>query len=109
VEHDVVVVSTPNGYIGMCGTCGWRGTKWYGESAYAQEEVDDHEIAAKTLRLNTGPRPSARSVVRVYRANAENPTYTPGERELWSLLAEELETELAARTKGPLEGQLPLF
>lgn len=107
IEHTVIITSTPEGYLPSC-SCGWRNTKFtgYGE---AQEMGDKHTMDAKALRLNSGARPSLRTVAGTFRANANNPVYTDDERAMWHLLAEEAEEELAKRTKGPLEGQLELF
>jgi hypothetical protein len=109
-DHEVAVHGVMGaGFLAKCSTCGWRGSKWRKESQYAQEDGDRHVYQARALRHNNRPPPSAKTAIRIYRENAESETYTPSERDMWRQLADELEIELAARTKGPVEGQMELF
>lgn len=109
-DHEVTLTAVMGaGWLARCQTCGWRGDKWRKEPGPAQEDADEHMLDARYMRLNSGSRPSAKTAVRIYRANSENPVYTPEERQMWRQLADELEIELAARTKGPVEGQMELF
>lgn len=109
-DHEVAISGVMGaGWLARCETCGWRGDRWRKEPGPAQEDADEHLFDARNLRLNSGPRPSTRTAIRIYRENSKSDTYTPEERQMWRQLADELEIELAARSKGPVEGQMQLF
>lgn len=108
--HIAMIESTPAGYLGICETCGDRGTEFtgYGE---AEKWVLRHEELAKSGRLHTGPlRQSAKTALRLYRERSESIVYTPEERAQWTLLADGLAEHIRRFEKrAVIEGQMPLF
>lgn len=105
-DHQTVVTGTPEGYLPSC-KCGWRYQKFVSYQT-ALLENDKHLVDAKQLRLNRGSRVGTRGALVWFTKNAENPVYSDDERAMWRQLALELEIELKAQKKGPVEGQIAL-
>jgi hypothetical protein len=108
MTHITIVERTPYGFLGRCETCGDRAPAYTGHGE-AESWCDRHEWLAQHIRLNVGSRPSLKTLERVYRENATNLVYTDTERRLWREMADELAEEIAARTPGPLPGQMGLW
>jgi hypothetical protein len=109
--HHVTVIefAGAKGHLGLCETCGARNDKYTGFGE-AHRWCDDHAHKAAGGRLNDGPRqPSLRTVEKVYRENANNDVYTPEERAIWQMMADEMAEEIAARNPGQLPGQMELW
>lgn len=107
MEHEIVYMGLVrgDGFV-ICQGCGWRSAMM--EQHQAEALGDRHWRLAQTGRLN-GRRLSSKSLIDLYRTNAQNLTYSREERIQWTLLAEELEAELLAQDKNrQLEGQLEI-
>lgn len=108
-DHEILYIGTlaETGYV-VCTFCGWRSDSII-ERHLAEELGDRHLRLAETGRLNSGARPSIRTLIRQYRANALNLSYNHNDRVRWAMLASELEAELQARDRNQqLEGQLEI-
>lgn len=108
MNHVTTIEYTPAGHLGTCESCGARQSEFtgYGESdAWCR----DHERKARYLRLNVGARVGLKTTERMYRENGHNMVYTPEERTVWLMMADELADEIAARNPGQLEGQMELW
>lgn len=109
MEHVTVIDYGPEGHLGYCETCGARNSKHTGFGE-AHQWCDEHAHKAKGGRLNDGPRtPSLKTVERIYRENGNNTVYTPEERTVWLMMADEIAEEIEARNPGQLEGQMELW
>lgn len=108
MDHNVSTESTRDSlYLAHC-SCGWRGDKWQTRKELADEEATNHDMDARYLRLNSGSRPSLKTLAKEYRKKSESNVYTRIERDRWEALAVEIEQELEAR-KNVIEGQTELF
>lgn len=106
MDHVTQISTAADGkYLALC-TCGWRDDQWQLWRHFAIEACDFHERAARELRLNAGPRPSTATLIKQFKANSQNTTYERTEREMWAMLASELER--AQRNNQDVEGQLAL-
>lgn len=108
MSHHTAIEYTPDGHLAICETCGSRADRFMGFGE-ADQWCREHEHKAEYNRLNVGARPGLKSLERQFREKSTLTVYTPEEREMWRLLAEEIAVELAARAPGPIEGQMALF
>jgi hypothetical protein len=108
MHHVTMIEYTPGGHLGVCETCGDR-AKEFGGYGEADKWCREHERKAKYLRLNSGSRPGIKTAEKIYRENGHNMVYTPEERTVWLMMADELADEIAARNPGQLEGQMELW
>lgn len=106
--HETTIEYTPSGHLAFCETCGARATEYTGFGE-ADQWCREHEHKAQYMRLNVGARPGLKTLERQFREKSTLLVYTPEEREQWLALAEEIRTELDARTPGPIEGQMALW
>lgn len=107
MEHEVWTRREKHRFLACC-TCGWRGSRWHSRREYATEECDEHEQKAKNLQLNSGPKPSLKTLAKDYRKKSESDVYTADERLQWLTLAVGIEEELKAR-QNAIDGQTELF
>lgn len=88
-------------------SCGWR-TDWLGGMAKIYAAQAEHERDVKYNLLNGGTTPSVKTLIRQYREKAAMSTYTVYQRGEWTVLADELEERLKAKTD-VLPDQMDLF
>lgn len=107
MKHEVWTRREGDRFLALC-SCGWRGSKWHSRREYATEECDEHEQKAKNLQLNSGPKPSLKTLAKEYRRRSKSDTYNAREQAQWEALAVEIEEELEA-PQNAIEGQIELF
>lgn len=108
MKHSTTIESTPDGNLARCETCGDRAKEFTGYGP-AMLWCDQHERRSAGGLLNAGPRPSLHTLERQYRENSTNLVYEPEERAQWTILADEIAEELAARNVTIMEGQMELW
>ena len=93
-HHVTTLLGSGDSWQAKC-SCRWRSP--VRSRAEAEAAMDKHsgEVsrARAWLRVRT---PSLRTMRDYYRKEADNPDWSPEERELWSQLADELEPRIAA-------------
>lgn len=110
MTHVVLVSSNESGYFWQC-SCGDRSTEFMDSRWDAQDAASAHEYDVKQGRHRVPTsRPTMRSLVKLYRQKAQQETYTPKEREQWTALADEIESQIdLSPQQSVIDGQISLF
>lgn len=68
----------------------------------AEDWVYEHEKQVARARAHLGRAPAMKTIVKQYREASLSEDYTPEQRELWAMMADELEARIQATEKDQL-------
>lgn len=101
-KHETQIVWTED-RTKVKGKCSCRATGPLGISKQAAEDwVYQHERQVARARAHLGRAPALPTVVKQYREASLSEAYTPEQRELWAMMADELEARIAMNVQDQL-------